>query len=218
MATFAVILPAAGLSTRFGASRSKLAEHLGGTTVLQRSIDAFARRDDVESILIATRDVSVTLDKVICCQGGTSRAQSVRNALALVPKEIEWVAVHDAARPLVSQELIDRTFAAAFERGAAVPAMPLALTIKQALGPLPAKVERTVPRAQLWAMQTPQVMRRAALLDAFARCPIPLEQLTDDVQLLELAGHDVWLVAGEERNLKITTPMDLKLAELWLDR
>lgn len=217
MATFAVILPAAGLSSRFGGSRSKLAERLGGTTVLQRSIDAFARRDDVESILIATRDVSITLDKVICCQGGTSRAQSVRNALALIPKEIEWVAVHDAARPLVSQELIDRTFTAALERGAAVPAMPVVLTIKQALGPLPAKVERTVPRAQLWAMQTPQVMRRATLLDAFDRCPIPLDQLTDDVQLLELAGHDVWLVAGEERNLKITTPMDLKLAELWLD-
>jgi 2-C-methyl-D-erythritol 4-phosphate cytidylyltransferase len=65
-------------------------------------------------------------------------------------------------------------------------------------------------------MQTPQAMRRAALLDAFARCPIPLDQVTDDVQLLELAGHEVWLVAGEERNLKITTPTDLKLAEMLL--
>jgi 2-C-methyl-D-erythritol 4-phosphate cytidylyltransferase len=216
MATFAVILPAAGLSTRFGGPRGKLAEQLAGQTVLQRSIDAFARRSDVETILIATRDVSVTLDKVICCQGGTSRAQSVWNALKIVPRDIEWVAVHDAARPLVSQELIDRTFAAALERGAAVPAMPVALTIKQATGPLPAKVERTVPRDQLWSMQTPQVMRRDALLDAFERCPIPLDQITDDVQLLELAGHDVWLVPGEERNVKITTPMDLKLAELLL--
>src|SRR4051812_27356414 len=111
MATFAVILPAAGLSTRFGGARSKLAEPLGGQTVLERSIDAFARRSDVETVLIATRDVSVTLDRVICCQGGTSRAASVRNALALVPADVEWVAVHDAARPLVSQELIDRTFA-----------------------------------------------------------------------------------------------------------
>jgi 2-C-methyl-D-erythritol 4-phosphate cytidylyltransferase len=216
MPQFAVILPAAGLSARFGGARSKLAETLDGQTVLARSIDAFRRRDDVDTVLIATRDVSVTLDKVVCCQGGTSRAQSVRNALALVPKEIEWVAVHDAARPLVSKSLIDRTFAAALERGAAVPAMPVALTIKQAVGPLPAKVERTVPRDRLWAMQTPQVMRRAALLDAFERCPIPLDQVTDDVQLLELAGHEVWLVPGEERNLKITTPMDLKLAELLL--
>src|SRR5215213_4062361 len=151
MATFAVILPAAGLSTRFGGPRGKLAEQLAGQTVLQRSIDAFARRKDVETILIATRDVSVTLDKVICCQGGTCRAQSVWNALSIVPKEIEWVAVHDAARPLVSQDLIDRTFAAALEHGAAVPAMSVALTIKQAVGPLPARVERTVPRDRLWA-------------------------------------------------------------------
>ena len=114
----------------------------------------------------------------------------------------------------MSQELIDRTLAAAVEHGAAVPALPVKLTIKQATGPLPAQVERTVPRDTLWAMQTPQVMRRAALLDAFERCPIPLDQVTDDVQLLELPGDDVWLVPGDERNLKITTPMDLKLAEL----
>jgi len=218
MPQFAVILPAAGLSTRFGGPRSKLAERLGDQTVLERSLAAFTRRDDVETVLVATRDASVTLEKVICCGGGTTRAESVRNALRIVPPHIEWVAVHDAARPLVSQELIDRTFAAAVEHGAAVPAMPVALTIKQASGPLPAKVERTVPRERLWAMQTPQVMRRTALLDAFERCPIPLEQVTDDVQLLELAGHDVWLVAGEEWNIKITTPMDLTVAELLLHK
>ena len=65
-------------------------------------------------------------------------------------------------------------------------------------------------------MQTPQVVRRTALLDAFGRCPIPLAQVTDDVQLIELAGGEVWLVAGEERNLKITTPADLRIAEMWL--
>ncbi|MDQ3441508.1 MAG: 2-C-methyl-D-erythritol 4-phosphate cytidylyltransferase [Planctomycetota bacterium] len=216
MPKFAVILPAAGLSTRFGGPRSKLAESLQGQTVLDRSIAAFTGRDDVETVLIATRDASVTLENVVCCQGGTSRTESVRNALRIVPPHIEWVAVHDAARPLVSQALIDRTFAAAVEHGAAVPALPVTLTIKQATGPLPAKVERTIPRDRLWAMQTPQVMRRTALLDAFDRCPIPLDQVTDDAQLLELAGHDVWLVAGEERNIKITTPLDLKLAEILL--
>lgn len=216
MPQFAVILPAAGLSTRFGGPRSKLAECIAGKSVLERSITAFTARDDVQTVLVATRDVSVSLEKVICCGGGTSRAQSVQNALRIVPPSIEWVAVHDAARPLVSQTLIDAAFAAAMKHGAAVPALPVALTIKQAQGPLPAKVVRTIPRDQLWAMQTPQVMRRAALLDAFERCPIPLDQVTDDVQLLELAGHDVWLVPGEERNLKITTPIDLKLAELLL--
>ena len=143
---------------------------------------------------------------------GGERAVRMRQ----VPVEIEWVAVHDAARPLVSQELIDRTLAAAVEHGAAVPALPVHLTIKQATGPLPARVERTIPRQTLWAMQTPQIMRRAALLEAFEKCPLPLDQVTDDVQLIELAGGAVWLVEGEERNLKITTASDLKIAELHL--
>src|SRR5258706_402013 len=106
--------------------------------------------------------------------------------------------------------------AAASTHGAAVPALPVSLTIKQAHGPLPARVEKTIPRENLWAMQTPQIMRRADLLNAFKNCPIPLAQVTDDVQLIELAGGQVWLVAGEERNLKITTPIDLKIAEILL--
>jgi 2-C-methyl-D-erythritol 4-phosphate cytidylyltransferase len=129
---------------------------------------------------------------------------------------VEWVAIHDAARPLVSDELIERTFAAARAHGAAVPAMPVPLTVKQADGPLPARVQRTLPRHTLWAMQTPQIMRRAALLSAYSNCPLTLDQITDDTQLLELAGEEVWLVAGEERNLKITTQSDLRLAEHFL--
>jgi len=110
--------------------------------------------------------------------------------------------------------LIDRTFDSAKRYGAAVPALPVCLTVKQGTGPLPAPVERTLPRHTLWAMQTPQVMRRADLLNAFDRCPLPLDQVTDDVQLLELCGQEVWLIPGEERNLKITTPSDMHLAEV----
>jgi 2-C-methyl-D-erythritol 4-phosphate cytidylyltransferase len=90
------------------------------------------------------------------------------------------------------------------------------LTIKQATGPLPAKVQQTLPRSTLWAMQTPQIVRRIDLFEAFDRCPIPLEEVTDDVQLLELIGKDVWLIPGQEQNLKITTAMDVHLAERWL--
>jgi 2-C-methyl-D-erythritol 4-phosphate cytidylyltransferase len=216
MNRFAVIIPAAGSSMRFGAGRNKLLETLAGETVLRRSIRAFAR-PDVAGIFVASeiRNFDFGAD-VKLCRGGACRAESVRNALQAVPNNIEWVAVHDAARPLVSRELIDRTFAAALQYGAAVPALPVTLTVKQADGPLPAKVQRTLPRQTLWAMQTPQVMRRTALLDAFARCPLPLEQITDDVQLLELAGQEVWLVDGEERNLKITTAQDMHIAELFL--
>jgi 2-C-methyl-D-erythritol 4-phosphate cytidylyltransferase len=229
MPSFAVIVPAAGRSTRFG--QDKLALPLRGQPVLQRSVMAFLKREDVSQVVIATNDFAATHAaltavpssdaimadaKLNICAGGAYRAESVRSALAQVPREIEWVAVHDAARPLVSSELIDRTFTAAIEHGAAVPALAVHLTVKQAIGPLPARVIRTLPRHELWAMQTPQVMRRADLLAAFESCPLPLQQVTDDVQLLELAGRDVWLVAGEERNLKITTAADIKLAEMFL--
>jgi 2-C-methyl-D-erythritol 4-phosphate cytidylyltransferase len=228
MERFAVILPAAGRSARFGGGRDKLLEPLGGQAVVARAVGVFLARPDVGCVLIPTnqRDRiepllpppsrSRTDPHVTFCEGGASRAESVLAALRRVPAEFEWVAVHDAARPLVSPDLIARTFAAAREHGVAVPAMPVSLTVKQAAGPLPARVERTIPRHTLWSMQTPQVMRRADLLAAYERCPIPLADVTDDTQLLELAGHAVWLVPGEHRNLKITTGTDLRLAEILL--
>ena len=222
---FAVILPAAGRSVRFGGGRSKLLAPLAGRPVLRHSVDAFLQRSDVAALIIAAASDEfselagaigehVDDERLQFCRGGDCRAQSVRNALQLVPADVHWVAVHDAARPLVSQPLIDRTFAAAHQYGAAVPALPVALTIKQAAGPLPAKVQRTVPRRELWAMQTPQAMQRDALVAAFDTCTLPMDQVTDDAQLLELAGRDVWLVEGEQRNLKITTSADLRIAEI----
>jgi 2-C-methyl-D-erythritol 4-phosphate cytidylyltransferase len=229
MSTFAVILPAAGSSSRFGTN--KLAAEISGRTVLQRSLAAFLHRQDVSHVIIAASDFAAVHDALVrppfspallanpklnFCNGGASRAQSVALALAAVPGDVEWVAVHDAARPLVSQALIDRTLAAAQEHGAAAPALAVAYTIKRADAPLPAAVRQTMPRHDLWAMQTPQVMRRADLAKAIQTCPIPLEKVTDDVQFLELAGKPVWLVEGEEINLKITRPIDLKIAELML--
>lgn len=221
-----VIIPAAGQSVRFGSGRNKLLEALGGRAVVAWAIEAFLRRADVGQMVIVTPDPAPILaslgqawasgeidGRLRFAPGGPNRAQSVHNGLAALRPELEWVAVHDAARPLVSQDLIDRTFQAARAHGAAVPALPVHLTIKQACGPLPARVQRTLPRQQLWAMQTPQIMRRAALEQAFAACPLPLEQITDDAQLIELAGGEVWLVEGEERNLKLTTALDLASAE-----
>jgi 2-C-methyl-D-erythritol 4-phosphate cytidylyltransferase len=219
MPYLAVILPAAGASARFAAEKDKLLEPLDGRAVIVHSLQAFLQRRDVVEVIIPTRRPDVLVDqiprdeRIRFCSGGTSRAESVRSGLARVPDTIEWIAVHDAARPLVSQQLIDQTLAAALEHGAAVPALPVGLTIKQASGPLPAKVERTLPRHQLFAMQTPQIMRRGDLADAFERCPVPLHQITDDVQLLELIGREVWLVPGDERNIKITTPVDVLIAQ-----
>ena len=228
MPRFAVILPAAGSSARFGPSSNKLFETINDTPVILLALRAFLDRDDVDIIVVAApageswADAPTALvttlgdSRVRRCDGGPSRAHSVRNALGHVPNDVEWVAVHDAARPLVPPALIDRTVEAAVRFGAAVPALPVIPTVKQAEGPLPAKVQRTVPRHALWAVQTPQVMRRAALETAFAACPVPLEQVTDEAQLLELSGKDVWLVAGEERNIKITTPADLAVARVYL--
>jgi 2-C-methyl-D-erythritol 4-phosphate cytidylyltransferase len=224
MDQFAVIMPAAGRSARFGGPKNKLFEEIADVTVFRRALDAFLRRKDVACIVIATGpgqtpsdflgDQSSPDSRLIFTPGGSSRAESVFRALKQVPERIGWVAVHDAARPLISQNLIDRTFAAALQHGAAVPALAVPWTIKQATGPLPAKVQRTLPRHELWAMQTPQVMRRKDLLAAYERSAVSLEQVTDDVQLLELAGKDVWLVEGEERNLKITTQTDLQIARM----
>jgi len=227
MPQFAVIIPAAGRSTRFGGGVSKLFVPLAGQPVLGRSLCAFGNRNDVSQIVIASSDPvafcdyinSVARDvlaKVKICSGGDCRAESVRQAVLACDESIDWVAVHDAARPLVSSALIDRTFSAAVAHGAAAAALPVHLTIKRAAGPLPALVQQTVPRQQLWAMQTPQAMRRRDLLDAFSACPIPLADVTDDVQLLELCGKPVWLVEGEERNIKITSPIDLRIAEALL--
>ena len=224
MPRFAAIVPAAGSSKRYG--RNKLLEEVASQSVLHRALLSLLNHDSCDLLCVATSDEAIarhvdqlqsqTRKKIFLCPGGETRAHSVFSALRAVPSSHAWVAIHDAARPLLLPDVIDRTLAAAVEHGAAAPALPVHLTIKQADGPLPAKVQRTVARNTLWSMQTPQIARRDELLDAFARCPIPLEQVTDDVQLLELVGKDVWLVAGDERNLKITTPTDRALAEALL--
>ena len=229
MPPFAVILPAAGSATRFGGPVNKLLAPLGGVPLIVHALRAFLSRPDVMSLVIPSSDGTRWSDvaspelaaclrdpRVRVCRGGASRADSVRRGLGQVPADVEWVAVHDAARPLISQELITRTLAAAVEHGAAVGALAVSHTVKEADGPLPAESVRTVPRTRLWAVQTPQVMRRADLAAAYETCPLPLEQVTDDLQLIELAGKPVWLVEGDERNLKVTTPTDLRIAEMLL--
>jgi len=221
--TFAVILTAAGRSTRFAADTNKLLQPLDGRPVIARAAAAFLCRHDVVQLVIPTFNPDPIREalgplaadtRIEFCPGGDCRAASVQNALARVAPAVPWVAVHDAARPLISRPLIDRTLAAAVAHGAAVAALPVTLTVKQADGPLPALVGKTVPRHQLWAVQTPQIMSRRDLADAFARCPIPLSQITDDTQLLELLGLPVMLIPGEERNIKITTLQDMFLANI----
>ncbi len=225
MPRFALILAAAGSASRFGSN--KLLETLDDgikkdASILLRSLFAFEHRSDIQQIVVAGgTDYADILDGrlVTLSAGGSCRAESVRNALALIDPNADFVAVHDAARPLISQALIDRLFTAATQLGSAVPATLLTSTIKRGQSnSLPTMVDRTEPRDQLFAVQTPQVVKRVDLIYAFDHCPIPLSQITDEAMLLELVGLPVHLIQGEEENIKITRPIDLIIAQALLNK
>jgi 2-C-methyl-D-erythritol 4-phosphate cytidylyltransferase len=137
----------------------------------------------------------------------------VQKALARVKADVEFVAVHDAARPLLVKDWIDKIFAAAEQHGAAIPALPVSSTLKRVDGSK--RITETVSRDGLWQAQTPQVFRRELLLEAFAkRDGFPA---TDEAQLVERIGVDVAVIEGWPMNIKITTQQDFKLAEALID-
>jgi 2-C-methyl-D-erythritol 4-phosphate cytidylyltransferase/2-C-methyl-D-erythritol 2,4-cyclodiphosphate synthase len=150
--------------------------------------------------------------RILPC-GGATRQATVRNALTHLPDGVRFVAVHDAARPLVSHALLDRLIATAMQYGTAIPALPVQDTLKRADNGR--TVQATVPREGLYRVQTPQVFRADWLINAHRRAAEEgFEQATDDAQLLERAGYPVHLVDGDPRNLKLTTPDDLHLLRL----
>jgi 2-C-methyl-D-erythritol 4-phosphate cytidylyltransferase len=213
MSMFSVILAAGGTGTRFG--RNKLLEIIEGKSVLQHSIDAFIHRDDVVQVIVAGGDTYQLAEhpKLSTTRAGHTRTETVSLALQAVV-DAQWVAVHDAARPMVSQSLIDRLFEATLLHGCAIPAVKITSTIKRgATASLPTLIAATVNRDELFAVQTPQCARTDWLKSAYASLTATqLSQATDDAMLLEQAGRAVMLVEGEEMNLKITTPTDLKIA------
>lgn len=225
MAKFAVILPAAGKSARFAAkNRKKPFMDLKGRAVWLRSAEHFVNRDDVVQtlVVIAPDDIEMFKERyapnlafmnIEIVPGGAERHVSVRNALARVRADADFVAVHDAARPLLVKEWIDAVFRAAVETGAAIPAARVTSTLKR--GDSNGLIEATVPRESLWAAQTPQVARRDWLLEAYARQGDL--QPTDEAQLLENIGKPVALVECSSLNFKITTGEDFRLAEVALD-
>jgi len=219
MPRFAVILPAAGRSSRFQAAQKKVFADLDGRPVWLRSAEWFLSRPDVCQCIVVTapedrelfRPFTALSDGTIhLADGGAERFESVANALVLTTAEADFVAVHDAARPCLTAALIDRVFACAVETGAALLAVPVADTIKRDDGA--GRIQATVPRQGLWLAQTPQVFRRDWLMDAYARRDA-FGGITDDAQLVEAAGHTVHLVSGSNANLKITTREDLDLAK-----
>ena len=216
------VIVAAGSASRMGGI-DKVMAPLGGEPMILRTVRAFEDCEAVKEIVIVTRQDLMGPISEICSgftkirsivQGGSSRQESVKLGLLAFSKEVRLAAVHDGARPLVSGELIDKVIRAAHSYGAAAPAIPVKDTIKVFEGGF---IAATPDRSTLRAVQTPQVMDRDLLLGALEKAEQEGTALTDDCSAVEHIGMRVRLVEGEERNLKVTTPLDLKIAELLLE-
>lgn len=237
-----VIIPAAGASTRFG-GRDKLNEDLGGRPLLHRTVELFVNHDAPSFIIVAGPaeengyaefklrhgDKLALLGVALCPGGQDHRWQTVQRALEHVPSDCTHIAVHDAARPCASRQLIDRVVEAARKHDAVIPAIDVADTIKrvsaaakveQDIDPLDAllgvapstskvrTVEETIPRENVVAVQTPQVFEADLLRRAYAQDNL---SSTDDAGLVERLGEKVVVVEGEATNIKVTRPGDVKL-------
>jgi len=238
-----VIIPAAGLGTRMApvsagakgkqkASPSKQFTELGGTPILIHTLRKFAAVDAVSEIWIALRENEIAafrarLDSeakdvlkknVQLVAGGEHRQQSVENALnAVAAAADDIVLVHDAVRPFVSREIIQQVIDAAQKYGAAIAGLPAVDTVKQvertAEGAL---IKATIPRAGIVMAQTPQGFRYSVIKKAFDEASADGFLGTDEASLVERSGHDVAVVMGSPRNIKITAPADMELAEFYL--
>jgi 2-C-methyl-D-erythritol 4-phosphate cytidylyltransferase len=223
MGRFAVILPAAGRSSRFGdPKQKKVYAEVDGRAVWLRAVGPFLKRDDVAQIIVAIapedRELfdrrfrhNVAFLNIDVIDGGAERHDTVALALGRLADDVEFVAIHDAARPCLSDTLIDDVFTAARRLGAALPGVPVSDTLKRVADD--GTIVETVSRAGLRAVQTPQAFRRDWLVAAYARRDLLNATITDDAQLVEALGHTCHVVPGSPENLKITTVEDLRLAE-----
>lgn len=220
----AALVAAAGSSSRMGGI-NKLLEPLDGIPVLVRTLTALERAQRVDSIVIATREEDLITVSQLCktygitkckkvIRGGEDREHSVLLAALEADPDTELLAVQDGARPLVSPDLIDRVIEAAQRCDAAAPAVPVKDTVKTVRED--GAVEETLERSRLRAVQTPQVFEASLLKAALQAALEEGAALTDDCSAVERLGKVVYLIEGEETNLKITTPTDLILAEALL--
>lgn len=217
----AALIVAAGSSRRMNGV-NKLLQPLEGVPVLARTLAAFQVAGSVDEIIVAAREEDILEISQICrtygltkctkvIRGGENRVHSALLAALESPPEVELLAVHDGARPLVTPDLIDRVVSAAGRCSAAVPAVPVKDTVKSLRAD--GGVGETLDRERLRAVQTPQVFQ-ADLLKAALQSALQQEvPITDDASAVERLGKTVFLVEGEEENLKITTPVDMILAE-----
>jgi 2-C-methyl-D-erythritol 4-phosphate cytidylyltransferase len=223
----AALVLAAGRGERFGAGQPKAFLPLAGRPLVVHAVEALAACDAIDWIvavlpaaeigrLAAWQWSVVAARKVVATvAGGVERQDSMRAGLTALPAEVELVAIHDAARPLVRPCDVARVVAAAARSGAALLAVPVRDTLKRVCD---GQVVETPPREGLWAAQTPQVFRAALLREALARAEADGFRGTDDAQLVERLGCAVEIVEGDPSNLKITGPADLAWAEACVEQ
>jgi 2-C-methyl-D-erythritol 4-phosphate cytidylyltransferase len=232
MGRIAAILPASGLGTRMGAETPKQFLELDGTPIVMHSLRRIASCPLVTDIIVATRgdvveslQASIRAEKftqpVRVVRGGDSRQESVAQALREVPADAEIVLVHDAVRPFVTVEQITRVIEEARKCKAAILGIPAMDTVKEVKrASLPedvALIIGTIPRERVVLAQTPQAFSAKLLKEAFARAEADGVNASDEAGLVERLGHDVHVVLGSERNIKITRPADMELARFYLE-
>ena len=216
------VIVAAGTASRMGGIDKVMAE-LDGEPMILRTVRTFQNSDAIKEIVVVTREdlilpimrLCASFDKVkaVVC-GGDSRQASVQQGLNALSSKVKLVAVQDGARPLITNEVIDRTVRAAHSYGAAAPAIPVKDTIKVVVGGV---AKETPDRAKLQAVQTPQVFDMDLLRGALKKAKEDGAAVTDDCSAVERLGMSIKIVEGDERNIKVTTPMDLKIAKLLLE-
>lgn len=216
------VIVAAGTASRMGGI-DKVMAPLAGEPMIARTVRAFQESDVISEIVIVTREDLVLpisnlcggMDKVkAVVTGGKSRQESVELGMNALSKEVKLAAIQDGARPLITWQVIDRVVRAANTFGGAVPGIPVKDTIKVENGGL---VKETPDRKTLRAIQTPQVFDFDLLRGALKKAKEDGAEVTDDCSAVERLGMKVKIVEGDERNIKVTTPMDLKIAELLLE-
>jgi 2-C-methyl-D-erythritol 4-phosphate cytidylyltransferase len=227
------ILPAAGLGTRMGAGAPKQFLDLDGVPLIIFTLRRLAACPSIDEFTISTRtdEIAGLQDRVALAHlgkparvvhGGETRQQSVANALAQCAPEAEIIVVHDAVRPFVTVELAERVIAEARARGAAILGVPAIDTVKEvkrtSLPQDVALITGTIPRERIVLAQTPQAFSAALLRQAFAQAQADEFTASDEAALVERLGHDVFVVLGSERNLKITRPADMELARFYLQQ
>ena len=216
------VIVAAGNASRMGGIDKVMAE-LKGEPMIARTVRTFQECDAISEIVIVTREDLIIPITNLCrempkvkavVRGGKSRQESVGLGLNALSDKVKLAAVHDGARPLITWEVIDRTVRAANTYGAAAPAIPVKDTIKVVEGRV---VKNTPDRSTLFAVQTPQVFDFDLLRGALKKAEADGAAVTDDCSAVELMGMSVKIVEGDEHNIKVTTPMDLKIAEMLLE-